>query len=148
MTDTEALNRITSYCATAEHCASEVVDKLKKWEIGEEEIERILAFLRKEKFIDEERYAASYITDKYLFAKWGKRKIYQMLLFKKIPNTIIQEKLNEIDKEEYLSILKKILDSKRKSIRAKNDYEFKAKLVRFALSRGFEMDDIENCISF
>lgn len=133
-------------CATSEHCVSEVVERLRKWNLGGEAIERIIAFLQKEKYIDEERYAASYINDKYRFAKWGKKKIYQMLSLKKIPNTVILSKLADIDQEEYQSILRKLLETKQRSIRAKDDYEFKGKLVRFALSRGFDMNDIEKLI--
>ena len=49
--------------------------------------------------------------------------------------------LNEIDEEEYLSILRDLLASKRKSIHAKDDYELNGKLMRFAVSRGFELKD-------
>ena len=54
--------------------------------------------------------------------------------------------LNEIDEEEYHAILKKLLEAKRKSVRAETDYELEGKLVRFALSRGFEMEDIRRCM--
>ena len=53
---------------------------------------------------------------------------------------------NEIDEEEYLSILDSLLTAKRKSIHAENEYELNGKLMRFALSRGFEMKDIRHCI--
>ena len=36
--------------------------------------------------------------------------------------------------------------AKRKSVRAESEYELNGKLVRFALSRGFEMKDICRCI--
>ena len=49
--------------------------------------------------------------------------------------------LNEIDDEEYLSILRDLLASKRKSIHAKDDYELHGKLMRFAMSRGFELKE-------
>ena len=55
-------------------------------------------------------------------------------------------RLNEIDDEEYLSILRDLLASKRKSIHAKDDYELNGKLMRFAMSRGFELKDIRRCI--
>ena len=52
----------------------------------------------------------------------------------------------EIDEEEYLSILRDLLASKRKSIHAADDYELNGKLMRFAMSRGFELKDIKRCI--
>ncbi len=56
--------------------------------------------------------------------------------------------LNEIDEDEYHAILQKLLAAKRKSVHAESEYELNGKLVRFALSRGFEMKDICRCIDF
>lgn len=42
--------------------------------------------------------------------------------------------------------VQKLLAAKRKSVRAESEYELNGKLVRFALSRGFEMKDICRCI--
>lgn len=67
-------------------------------------------------------------------------------LLKKIPSDVAWRHLNEIDDEEYLSILCDLLASKRKSIHAKDDYELNGKLMRFAMSRGFELKDIRRCI--
>ena len=39
-----------------------------------------------------------------------------------------------------------MLASKRKSIHAADDYELNGKLMRFAMSRGFELKDIKRCI--
>lgn len=55
--------------------------------------------------------------------------------------------LNEIDEDEYLAILNNLLMTKRKSVHAENEFELTNKLVRFALSRGFEMKDIRHCIT-
>ena len=48
---------------------------------------------------------------------------------------------------EYLAVLDNLLAVKRKSVHAENEYELNNKLVRFALSRGFEMKDIRHCIT-
>jgi hypothetical protein len=88
-----------------------------------------------------------FIHDKYRFAKWGKIKIGQALQLKKIPQSVFYRYLNEIDEDEYLAILDNLLAVKRKSVHAENEYELNNKLVRFALSRGFEMKDIRHCIT-
>ena len=85
--------------------------------------------------------------DKYRFAKWGKIKIGQALQLKKIPQRVFFPYLNEIDEDEYLAILNNLLMTKRKSVHAENEFELTNKLVRFALSRGFEMKDIRHCIT-
>lgn len=146
LTDEEALNRVASYCSAAEHCRAEINEKLQRWGIAYETIASILNRLETEKYIDDERYCRAFVNDKYRFAKWGKMKIAQELYRKKIPSDMAWRHLNEIDEEEYLSILSGLLTSKRKSIHAKDDFELNGKLMRFAMSRGFEMKDIRRCI--
>ena len=146
ITETEALSRVAAYCSTAEHCRAEITEKLQRWSIPYDAIDRILARLEQEKYIDEERYCRAFVRDKYRFDKWGKVKIGQALQLKKIPQSVYFPFLNEIDEQEYLSILSGLLAAKRKSVRAENEYERNNKLVRFALSRGFEMKDIRRCI--
>ena len=89
MTEEEALNRVAAYCSAAEHCRAEVSDKLQKWGIAYDAIERILARLEAEKYIDDERYCRAFIGDKFRFAKWGKMKIGQGLYMKKIPSNLL-----------------------------------------------------------
>lgn len=146
ITEEEALRKVAAYCSTAEHCRAEVCEKLQKWGIDYEAIERILNRLEEEKYMDDERYCRAFVGDKFRFAKWGKVKIGQGLYMKKIPADVAWRHLNDIDQEEYLSVLRELLVAKRKSIRANDDYELNGKLVRFALSRGFEMKDIRLCV--
>lgn len=145
-TETEALNKVAAYCASAEHCRAEVIEKMQRWGMPYDTIDRIVERLVTEKYIDEERYCRAFVRDKYRFDKWGKVKIGQALYLKKIPRHVYQPLLNEIDTEEYIGILQGLLASKKKSIRSENEQELNNKLVRFALSRGFEMEDIRRCI--
>lgn len=146
MTEAEALNKVANYCSSGEHCRTELVEKMQRWGLPYDAIDRIVEQMVQEKYVDEERYCRAFVNDKYRFDKWGKQKIAQALQLKKIPSTIYWQFLNEIDKEEYLGILQKLLTTKRKSVHAANEYELNCKLIRFALSRGFEMDDIRTCI--
>ena len=146
ITETEALNKVAAYCSTAEHCRAEISEKLQRWGLPYDVIDRILKRLGDEKYIDEERFCRAFVNDKYRFAKWGKMKIGQGLYMKKIPSDVAWRYLNEIDQEEYLAVLRDLLASKRKSVRGKDEYELNGKLIRFAMSRGFEMKDIRHCI--
>ena len=146
ITEEDALNRMAGYCSAAEHCKAEVSEKLQKWGLPYEAINRIIDRLVVEKFIDEERYCRAFVNDKFRFAKWGKMKIAQALYMKKISREVSYKYLNDIDQEEYLAILGDLMAAKRKSIHAKDEFELNGKLIRFAMSRGFEMDDIRRCV--
>jgi len=146
MTEQEAYLRLTALCAQAEHCQQEMRDKMKRWELDEPAQNRVIARLIKERYIDDERYARAFVKDKILYNKWGRRKIQQGLWMKRIDDDIQQRVLNEVDDEEYLNVLRPLLNQKRKSIKAQSDYEFNQKLVRFALGRGFTFDIIRQCL--
>ncbi len=120
--------------------------KLKRWEVAEEVAERIVAKLVKEKFIDEERYARAFVKDKFRYNHWGKVKIEHELKMRRIASRHIELGLEELKEEDNLETLRQIIEKKRPSVKGKNDYEIKGKLIRFALGRGFEMDDIMEVI--
>lgn len=145
-TEEEAYLKLTALCATAEHCPQEMADKMQRWGIGEEAQQRIIDRLIEGKYIDEERYCRAFVRDKIDYSKWGRRKIEQALFVKRIPKAIQQQVLGEVDDETYVEILRPLLASKRKGIRADNSYEMNGKLIRFAMQRGFTMDIIRRCI--
>ena len=70
----------------------------------------------------------------------------QALWQKRIDEDIRQQVLDEVDDEEYLSVLRPLLKQKRRSTKAESDYELNQKLVRFALGRGFTYDIIHQCL--
>jgi regulatory protein len=145
-TEQEAYLTLAALCAQAEHCQWEMVEKMRKWEIPEETQARIMERLVKERYVDDERFARAFAKDKVRYNKWGRRKVEQALWQKHIDEDIRKNVLNEIDDEEYLSVLRPLLKQKRKSIKAQNDYELNQKLMRFALGRGFTFDIIKQCI--
>ncbi len=132
--------RAAALCSRAEKCSSEIRGKLAEWGADEELAEKVLKKLIDEKFIDDARYSAAFVKDKFRFNKWGRIKIAYLLRQKNISPEIISGALNEIDDTAYLETLKKLLQEKTKKTTAKNQYDQKAKLLRFAQSHGFEGD--------
>ena len=145
-TEQEALITLTALCASGEHCSQEMLDKMTRWQLPEEEQARVMEYLVKNNYIDEERFTHAFVMDKIRYNKWGRRKIEQALWQKRIPKDIQTKILDEIDENEYLNVLRPLLKSKRRSIKAKNDYELNMKLIKFALSRGFTFELIRQCI--
>ena len=146
MTYEMALQRLSALCASAEHCEYEMTEKMRKWEVEESDCERIMEYLRKAKFVDDERYARAFVKDKIKYNKWGRRKVEQGLWAKHIAEDIRQRVLVEVDESQYKSVLTDLMKSKRRSIKAANDYEMNRKLIKFALSRGFDYSIVRHCI--
>ena len=137
---------MAALCAQAEHCQHEMLEKMRRWELPEEEQARVMQRLVSERYVDDERYARAFVKDKVRYNKWGRRKVEQALWQKHIDDDIRQRVLDEVEDDEYLAVLRPLLKQKRRSTKAANDYELNQKLVRFALSRGFTFDIIRQCL--
>jgi regulatory protein len=145
-TEQEAYLQLAAMCAQAEHCEQEMRDKMKRWGIEPDAQDRVVARLVKERYVDNERYARAFVKDKIRYNKWGRRKVIRALWMKRIDDDIQRSVLDEIDDKEYIDVLVPLLKQKRKTIKAKSDYELNQKLVRFALSRGFDFSIIRQCM--
>ena len=141
-----ALLRLTTLCSQAEHCSWEMTEKMRKWGIDEAAQARIMAYLLKERFVDDTRYCRAFVREKIKYNKWGPRKIVQALFAKHIGPETYRPVLDEINPEDYLSVLRPLLQNKRKTLRGLNEYEQNGRLVRFAMSRGFTFDLIRQCL--
>ena len=145
-TEQEAYLTLAALCAQAEHCQHEMLEKMRRWEVPETVQARVMAKLIKERYVDDERYAQAFVKDKIRYNKWGRRKVEQGLWQKRIDEDIRKRVLDEVDDNEYLDVLRPLLKQKRKTIKAKNDYELNQKLMRFAMGRGFTFDIIRQCL--
>ena len=145
-TENEAYLTLAALCAQAEHCQHEMLEKMRRWELPEDAQARVMQRLVSERYVDDERYAHAFVKDKIRYNKWGRRKVEQALWQKRIDEDIRKRVLDEVDDDEYLSILRPLLKQKRKSTKANSDYELNQKLMRFAMSRGFTFDIIRQCI--
>lgn len=141
ITPENALARAADLCSRSEQCRQEISEKLYRWGLGSNDIEKILARLEKERYIDDRRYARAYTADKFRFSGWGKRKIILMLRSKRIDATYIAEAIGRIDPEEYTDTALRLLKSKCRG-QIPESREESARLIRFGMQRGFEADTL------
>lgn len=142
----QALHKVAALCSKAEKCVFDVEKKLTQWEIPQSEIDEIVDYLIKEKFIDQERFVRYYIKDKLTFNGWGKQKVKFQLQQKKIDMSLFQQLWEEVDQDQYQEHLENLLKKKRKSIKDTDIWAVKQKLMRFAAGRGFQMDEIYSAL--
>lgn len=138
--------QLAQLCARAEHCQYELTEKMRRWGMSDEAQACVMQRLVSERYVDDERYTQAFVRDKIRYNKWGRRKVEQALWQKHIDKDIREQILNEVDDDEYLSVLRPLLKQKQKTLKGGTDYERNQKLVKFALQRGFTYDIIRQCI--
>jgi regulatory protein len=143
----EIFARMAALCSRSEQCSTDIHKKITAAGLNSDEADEIIEKLKAEKFIDDERYISSYVSDKFKFNKWGKVKIRHYLIMKRLPDELIQTGLEEIDAGKYHETLIKTLKEKARKVKKKNKFEKMGQLIRFAQNRGFEPEIIHRYLN-
>ena len=138
LTPDQVLDKMAKYCASQERCVKDVRDKLKTFDIPQAEKDKIFDYLLDNRFVNDERFAKSFVRGKINQSGWGLNKIRFHLVQKGIAKEIIDEALEQTDEEVYRQRLIDILRVKAKSVKAETEFEKKRKLAAFAMQKGFE----------
>lgn len=136
----DALRKAASFCAYQERTQQEVRERLADWGVWGDEAEAVIADLIEQNYLNEERFAKTFAGGKFRVKNWGKRKIKQHLQQRGITGYNLEQAMKEIEPDDYRQTLRSLLDKKRSTLRDDNPLVVKQKLVRFALSRGYESD--------
>lgn len=139
--------KIQHYCAIRERCQSQVIKKLKSYGASLSQIDELISKLKKENFLDEERFARTFCCGKFTINKWGKQKIAYELSKLHVSNTIIQSGMKEINQVDYLDMIRKLSQKKYDLLRDHNQYLRKKKVVSYLTSKGYEVDLAWECIN-
>ena len=147
LTVKETYAHMARLCSRSEQCSYDIKRKILAADHSEEEADEIIDMLKKENFLNDERYVKAYVADKFRINKWGKIKMRYYLKGKGLPDEIIQAGLDGIDDEKYKQVLLKILKDKAKSVKKKNKFEKMGQVIRFAQGRGFEPEMIHRYLN-
>ncbi len=142
LTPSQAKSRAESFCAYQDRSQQEVRDKLYHWGLHRADVENLISELIVDQFLSEERFAKAYVSGKFHLKQWGKVKIKQGLKTKAVPEKLIAQALASIGHTEYTAALRGLLEKKAKTVHEANAYKRKAKLVNFALAKGYESEFI------
>lgn len=138
----QALASLMRLCSRAEKSSGDARRLMARWGVSASERDGVLAKLIEMRFIDDSRFAAAYVRDRSRFGGWGTYKIRAGLKAKGVAEEVINEALAQLtDKNSEEQLLRQV-ERKAPKVKAANDYELKTKLIRFALSRGFEYDTV------
>ena len=138
----KCLSRLQKLCSKAEYCSADIYRKaLKDLEGDAEAAARVVAELKQDRYVDDARYAAAFAREKASLQGWGPVKIRFQLRGKGISEADISAALSEIDTKKADARLEKLLLEKQRSL--EGDPQARLKLIKFALSRGYEYPAVQ-----
>ena len=143
MSKKQCLNYAMSYLTKYSKSRKHLINKLYEKEYKKNAIDYAIEKLEEYGYIDDYKYATNIVNSN--IKKLGKHRLKSLLYEKGIPSDIIQDVLEEIDKDDMfstcVSLVKKWLGS--------HDFESnkdREKLFRFMTYRGFDYDMIKNAL--
>ncbi|WP_081208545.1 regulatory protein RecX [Salegentibacter sediminis] len=134
----EATIKLMQFCAYRDRSHKEVEEKLREMNMIPAAQEQIIMQLMQEDFLNEERFARSFVRGKFRIKKWGRNKIKQELKFREISSPIVKLALTEIEEDAYLQSLEDLAIKKEKTLNESNPFKKKKKLADFLLLKGYE----------
>lgn len=139
-TAAEALQSLMRLCARAEKSTGDARRLMRSWGVAEAEQQGVVDRLVALRFIDNSRYAEAYAREKSGLAGWGPRKIAMQLRAKGVERDIVERVLATMDDDSQLKRLTERLQRKMRTTKAANDYELRGKLLRYAMSLGYDYE--------
>ena len=134
----DAAEKIRRYCEYQDRSEAEVRRKMAQLLVPAEEREGLMAQLKEERYVDDGRFAESFIRGKMNQKRWGRAKIRIELQQHGVSPSVISEKMAGMDEEKYMENLHYLAE---KWQRENPDGE-RAKLIRHLFAKGYTMDEI------
>ena len=147
-TPEQALQTLMQQCARSERSSGDALRLMRQWGVADEAAQKVLAQLQTERFIDDSRYAEAFVSDKLNLSGWGAYKIKMSLRAKGVSREIIEEVVAPmIEAIDMTERLEEIMQRKLRTLKYSSPYDAKSKLIRFAASRGYDLEQAVECAS-
>ena len=144
----QALQTLMQQCARSERSSGDALRLMKRWGVADDDARKVLARLQSERFIDDARYAEAFVRDKLNVSGWGAYKIKMSLRAKGISREVIEEVVAPmIEATDMTERLEEMMQRKMRTLKYSSPYDAKTKLIRFAASRGYDMEQAIECAS-
>ena len=147
-TPQQALQSLMRMCARSERSSGDALRLMKRWDVADDDARKVLARLQAERFIDDRRFAEAFVRDKLNLSGWGAYKIKMSLRAKGLSREVIEEVVSPmIEATDMKERLEDIMQRKLRTLKYTSTYEAKTKLIRFAASRGYDIEEAIECAS-
>lgn len=133
----KALRQMAEACAGAELSESDVRRRLSRRPLNACEVEKIIGWLRANRFIDDRRYAGSFAYTRMTVDGWGRWKVYKALRAKNIDERTINEGIASVRQEDCEEPMLKAMRQKARGLDMADRRDV-ARLYRYLVGRGYD----------
>ena len=133
-TPEQALAALMRLCARAERSEEDARRLMTRWGVAPADREQVLERLRRDRFIDDARYAEAFAPQTINLSGWGER----------IARETIERALAALDAGTARERLADLLRRKVRTTRAATPYELKNKLIRYGLAQGYDYEAVRD----
>lgn len=125
----------------------EIYNYLNKKGYEKEDIISTINRLEKNNFINDDLYIKSYIHDRFYLSSDGLNKIRNYLINLKLDESTIDKYVEEIDREDIIDKLNKLIDKKIKSNKNYSGNVLRMRLCSYFIEQGYNKSDIEEILN-
>lgn len=136
------LEKLRAYCAYQERCHHELRKKAAQLKMLPHDIDRAIAILIEENFLNEERFAQAWVGGKMRIKRWGKKKLQFELKHKGLSNYILQKALSQYTDTIETDNLNYWFEKKYHTLQHLPHSHAEQKLTNLLMQKGFDYESI------
>ena len=125
------------WCSTQERCTQDLRERLRRRGVAPEEMEQLVALLVEEDYLNEDRFAESFVRARAEHKAWGPAKIRAGLRAKGVDSAAIERAMSVQREAVFDEGLERLV-----ARRASELPEGRDRVVRWLLGRGFGLSEI------
>lgn len=131
---------LSNKCSKKEISSREALKACSKFKLKIVEKNNLINELKKQNFINHERFSKAFVHDRFNFYRWGKNKIIHHLQQRGIEEFYIEMAIGSISDKLYYKVLSEEAIKKYQLMKAPEDFQSKQKLMKFLYQKGFESE--------
>ena len=131
------LEKMRSYCMYQERSIQEVKKKLTCLQVISKTKSKIINHLIDNDYLNEVRFAKSFIQGKLRIKKWGRIKLNYELRTRGVKKFIIDEQINKISNDDYYDYFNEFSNNKINILKGSKDQK-KRSFINYFTYRGWE----------
>jgi regulatory protein len=125
------------WCSAQERCTQDARERLRRRGVPPEEVEQLVALLVEEDYLNETRFAESFVRARAEHKAWGPAKIRAGLRAKAVDSAVIEQAMSVQREEVFSEGLERLV-----ARRANELPEGRDRVVRWLLGRGFGLGEV------